>query len=151
MQHLIRGTKYLFANSAELKRGNYKVIDPSDIEYFKTFLSESQVITDKTELEFFNQSWNHLEMGRSQVALTPKDTSQVSKILEYCNSKGIAVVPQGGNTGLVGGSVPVFDEIVLSTRSMHQIEKFNKTSSVITVQAGVVLEKANEFLYEHGC
>lgn len=50
MQHLIRGTKYLFANSAELKRGNYKVIDPSDIEYFRTFLSESQVITDKTEL-----------------------------------------------------------------------------------------------------
>jgi FAD/FMN-containing dehydrogenase len=41
--------------------------------------------------------------------LTPENTQQISKILEYCNAKKIAVVPQGGNTGLVGGSVPVFD------------------------------------------
>jgi FAD/FMN-containing dehydrogenase len=40
----------------------------------------------------------------------------VSAILKYCNEKKLAVVPQGGNTGLVGGSVPVFDEIVLSTQ-----------------------------------
>lgn len=38
---------------------------------------------------------------------------QVSQILKYCNSRCLAVVPQGGNTGLVGGSVPVFDEVIL--------------------------------------
>lgn len=38
---------------------------------------------------------------------------QVSQILKYCDSRSLAVVPQGGNTGLVGGSVPVFDEVVL--------------------------------------
>lgn len=38
---------------------------------------------------------------------------QVSQILKYCNSRCLAVVPQGGNTGLVGGSVPVFDEVML--------------------------------------
>lgn len=38
---------------------------------------------------------------------------QVSQILKYCNSRGLAVVPQGGNTGLVGGSVPVFDEVCI--------------------------------------
>lgn len=37
---------------------------------------------------------------------------QVSQILKYCNSRSLAVVPQGGNTGLVGGSVPVFDEVM---------------------------------------
>lgn len=39
---------------------------------------------------------------------------QVSKILKYCNSRCLAVVPQGGNTGLVGGSIPVFDEVIIS-------------------------------------
>lgn len=39
---------------------------------------------------------------------------QVSQILTYCNSRSLAVVPQGGNTGLVGGSVPVFDEVLRS-------------------------------------
>lgn len=38
---------------------------------------------------------------------------QISQILKYCNSRCLAVVPQGGNTGLVGGSVPVFDEVIL--------------------------------------
>lgn len=37
---------------------------------------------------------------------------QVSEVLKYCNSRRLAVVPQGGNTGLVGGSVPVFDEVM---------------------------------------
>lgn len=53
--------------------------------------------------------------------------------MQYCNDKKLAVVPQGGNTGLVGGSVPVFDEIVLSTKSLNKIEKFDSTSSVLTV------------------
>lgn len=38
---------------------------------------------------------------------------QISQILKYCNSRCLAVVPQGGNTGLVGGSIPVFDEVIL--------------------------------------
>lgn len=42
--------------------------------------------------------------------------TQVSQILKYCNSRRIAVVPQGGNTGLVGGSIPVFDEVVYVAR-----------------------------------
>jgi FAD/FMN-containing dehydrogenase len=41
--------------------------------------------------------------------LLPQNTEHVSKILKYCNERKLAVVPQGGNTGLVGGSVPVFD------------------------------------------
>jgi FAD/FMN-containing dehydrogenase len=63
----------------------------------------------------------------------------------------LAVVPQGGNTGLVGGSVPVFDEVVVSTKNMNKIVKFDETSSVLTVEAGVVLEKANEHLSKFGC
>lgn len=55
------------------------------------------------------------------MALYPSSTAEVSEVLRYLNSRKLAVVPQGGNTGLVGGSVPVFDEIVLSTNKLNKI------------------------------
>lgn len=60
--------------------------------------------------------------------LKPKTTEEVSAIMRYCNQRLLAVCPQGGNTGLVGGSVPVFDEIVLSTQLMNQIENIDELS-----------------------
>lgn len=48
--------------------------------------------------------------------------------MRYCNQRVLAVCPQGGNTGLVGGSVPVFDEVVLSTQLMNQIENIDELS-----------------------
>lgn len=66
--------------------------------------------------------------GSSQLVLRPKTTSEISKILKYCNGRKLAVVPQGGNTGLVGGSVPVFDEIVISTQLMNKILSLDPVS-----------------------
>lgn len=66
--------------------------------------------------------------GYSRCVLKPRATEEVSAILSYCNNERLAVCPQGGNTGLVGGSVPVFDEIVLSTALMNQIISLDETS-----------------------
>ena len=60
-------------------------------------------------------------LGSSQAVLRPKTTAEVSELLKYCSSRRLAVVPQGGNTGLVGGSVPVFDEVIISTQLMNDI------------------------------
>lgn len=62
--------------------------------------------------------------------LKPKTTEQVSEILKYCYKRNIAICVQGGNTGLVGGSVPVFDEVILSTSAMNNIISFNKLSGI---------------------
>lgn len=59
--------------------------------------------------------------GQSKLVLKPKTTEEVSKILKHCNERRLAVCPQGGNTGLVGGSVPVFDEVVVSFALMNKI------------------------------
>lgn len=64
--------------------------------------------------------------GRSQLALRPTSTDQVSQLLAYCSLRRLAVVPQGGNTGLVGGGVPVFDEIILSMGAMNKILSFDE-------------------------
>lgn len=55
------------------------------------------------------------------MVLKPKTTQEVSKIMSYCNQRKLAICPQGGNTGLVGGSVPVFDEIVVNLMLMNQV------------------------------
>jgi hypothetical protein len=64
--------------------------------------------------------------GTSRLALRPTDTQQVSQLLAYCSVRRLPVVPQGGNTGLVGGSVPVFDEVILSLSSMNKILSFDE-------------------------
>jgi FAD/FMN-containing dehydrogenase len=60
----------------------------------------------------------------------------------------LAVVPQGGNTGLVGGSVPVFDEIVINMQRMNEIRSFDEVSGILVADAGVILENADNFLAE---
>jgi FAD/FMN-containing dehydrogenase len=74
----------------------------------------------------------------------------VSKILKHCNERRLAVVPQGGNTGLVGGSNPVFDEIVLSLSRMNKVISLNDTSGILTCEAGCVLESLDNFVGEKG-
>ncbi len=88
--------------------------------------------------------------GSPPVVLRPRTTSEVSSLLRYCNENGIAVVPQGGNTGLVGGSVPVFDEVVLSLSRMDSILSLDDVQGIVTAEAGVILERLTTYLEDHG-
>ena len=72
--------------------------------------------------------------------MRPKTTAEVSEILRYCNNRELAVCPQGGNTSLVGGSVPVFDEIVISTQLMNKIISIDEISGIISVSKFHVLK-----------
>jgi FAD/FMN-containing dehydrogenase len=108
------------------------------------------VITDPHELEPYNVDWLRLGRGQGPLVLRPETTDEVSKILKHCNERRLAVVPQGGNTGLVGGSNPVFDEIVLSLSRMNKVISLNDTSGILTCEAGCVLESLDNFVGEKG-
>ena len=71
--------------------------------------------------------------------LKPKTTEEVSTILSYCNERKLAVVPQGGRTGLVGGSVPVHDEVILNTQRMNKILGFDESYGILQAEAGCIL------------
>ncbi|XP_070609302.1 D-2-hydroxyglutarate dehydrogenase, mitochondrial isoform X2 [Erythrolamprus reginae] len=120
-------------------------ISDSDLTFFEHLLP-GRVITDAEELKPFNVDWLKSVRGCSTVLLKPRTTMEVSQILKYCNEKNLAVNPQGGNTGLVGGSVPVFDEIILSTGLMNQIISFDPISGILICQAGCILENLNQYL-----
>lgn len=102
----------------------------------------------KDDLEAFNVDWMRKYRGRTQVVVKPKSVSEVSKVLKYCNEHMLAVVPQGGNTGLVGGSVPVFDEVVINMSKMNRIRAFDEVSGILVADAGVILEEADNYLGE---
>ncbi|CAJ0558017.1 unnamed protein product, partial [Mesorhabditis spiculigera] len=73
--------------------------------------------------------------------LQPSTSKEVSAILRHCHDRRIAVVPQAGNTGLVGASIPVHDEVVLSVRKMDKHFKFDDHTGVLSCDAGHILEE----------
>lgn len=125
-----------------LARADYKKLTAADVEAFKSFLSTpaSSLFTTiaspdgswtpvaEDDLIGYNKDWMDKYVGHSQLLLKPKSTEEVSKIMAYCYQERIAVVPQGGNTGLVGGGTPVYDEVILSTEAMKEIRHFDDVS-----------------------
>ncbi|KAL1923994.1 uncharacterized protein VTP21DRAFT_7029 [Calcarisporiella thermophila] len=128
----------------------FKKLDDQDLAFFRSVLTESNVLVNDDEVEAFNMDWMRKYRGQSQAVLRPKTTKQVSQIIKYCNDNNIAVVPQGGNTGLVGGSVPVFDEVIISMSNLSQIRSFDAISGALVCDAGCVLENLDNYLAEKG-
>ncbi|XP_024070131.1 D-2-hydroxyglutarate dehydrogenase, mitochondrial isoform X2 [Terrapene carolina triunguis] len=130
-----------------VQRLPFSHVSDSDLAFFE-HLIPGRVITDPDELRPFNVDWLQSVRGCSKMLLRPRTAAEVSEILRYCNKRKLAVNPQGGNTGLVGGSVPVFDEIIISTALMNQVISFNNVSGILVCQAGCILENLNQYLEE---
>ena len=100
-------------------------------------MGPDHVKTNPDELAAFNTDWMQKYRGRSRVAVLPGTTEQVSSVLRHCNERRLPVVPQGGNTGLVGGSVPVEEEVVLSTSRMSSVVSFDPLAGVLVCEVPV--------------
>lgn len=90
------------------------------------------------------RDWSDEEGGVPLALVLPRDTQTVSDILKLCHEHRIAVVPQGGLTGLAGGAVPVQDCVLLSLRNMNRIETINVQAGTMIVEAGVILQNIQE-------
>src|SRR5262245_7298246 len=99
------------------------------------------VYTDAAETKPYFTDWRRQYAAAAQCVVRPGSTDEVARVVALCAREGIAVVPQGGNTGLVGGSVPsgVRPEIVLSLARMNRIRALDVLNDTITVDAGCVL------------
>ena len=105
---------------------------------------------DDIILTDMNADWQKQYFGKSKCALFPRTSEEVSTILRYCHENHIAVCPQGGNTGLVGGAVPVFDEVILSLKRMNSVLSIDDVTGVCVCEAGVVLEELDDALMRRG-
>jgi len=133
-------TKRLFSN--------LQTLTPSHLSYFRSILPPNSIQTE--DLDSYNTDWLKEHKGCSKLVLKPQNTLQVQEILKYCNQERLGVVPQSGNTGLVGGSVPVKDEVVLSLKNLNKIEGFDETQGIVWCEAGVILDVLNGYCSERG-
>lgn len=117
---------------------------------FERVLGKGGVITDPVDLVPYNRDWTGKYIGNSPVVLRPSEEGQVSEIMRICHAERIALVPQGGNTGLVGGSVPNNDDqVILSLGRLDRIHG-KVEDGVISCQAGCILENLEAHVAEQG-
>ena len=111
------------------------------LQKLKNALGPKGWIEDKEIIEPYLLEERGLFRGESSLLLKPKNTEEVSKILKLCNEYNIKVVPQGGRTGLCGGTIPSENgqEIMLSLERMNKIKDLNEANFTITVDAGCIL------------
>jgi D-lactate dehydrogenase (cytochrome) len=77
--------------------------------------------------------------GQASLLLRPASTAEVAEVVRLCHDAGVAVVPQGGNTGLCGGGLPAAGEVLLSLGRMHRVRDLDAANFTMTVEAGCVL------------
>lgn len=97
------------------------------------------VLTDRDVLAAYETDWTGRFRGRARLVVRPVDHDQVAGVLALCSAAGAAVVPQGGNTGLVGGGVPRDGEVVLSLTRLDRLDPVDRLAGQLTVGAGATL------------
>ncbi|HEV2650996.1 MAG TPA: FAD-binding oxidoreductase [Rhizomicrobium sp.] len=95
------------------------------------------------------EEWRSKYKGQSPLLLKPKTTAQISQILAICNETHTAVVPQGGNTGLVGAQIPFDNEVLISLARMNATRALDEAGHTITVEAGMILAAVHKAADEH--
>jgi FAD/FMN-containing dehydrogenase len=118
---------------------------PGDLlRRFAAIVGERYALMDQSEIAPYLTEERGLYHGRSQLVLRPGSVAEVSAILKLANETGTAIVPQVGNTGLVGGQTPHQGEVLLSLKRLDRVREVDPTSNTMTCEAGVVLIKAQE-------
>src|SRR5438128_2257404 len=115
---------------------------PELLARFAAIVGEKYAVTDPAAQAPYLVEMRGLYHGRTQLVLRPGATAEVAAILRLANETKTPIVPQGGNTGLVGGQIPLAGELVLSLTRLDRIREVDPISNTMTCEAGVVLANA---------
>ncbi|MBF6468167.1 FAD-binding oxidoreductase [Nocardia beijingensis] len=110
----------------------------------------AHVLTDRDTTARYVADWTGRWHGMTTAVVRPADTEEVARVIRVCRRAGIGVVPQGGNTGLVGGSIPLHGEIVLSLARLDSITAVDPIGHTIAAGAGVTVARAQAAAREAG-
>jgi D-lactate dehydrogenase (cytochrome) len=127
------------------RRDGEKPAIPSDLlARFAAIVGTKNTVTDPAEQEGYLVEGRGLYRGHTPMVLRPGSIAEVAAILKLAYETATPIVPQGGNTGLVGGQIPHHGEIVLALTRLDRIRDVDARSNTMTCEAGVVLAKAQE-------
>ncbi len=119
-------------------------VTTSLLESARDVVGRAHVLTDPDTVLSHVVDWTGRFRGWTPAVVRPGDVSEVAAVLALCNTAGAAVVPQGGNTGLVGGSVPLAGEIVLDLRRLEDIDSVEPRSGHVIAHAGVTIARLHD-------
>ena len=122
------------------------------IDDFQSMLGEAAVLTSEVDIAVYASDWRHSVKGLPACVLRPASLAQVSDVVRFAGERGIAIVPQGGNTGLAAGAVPDGSgrQVVLSLSRMSAIRNVDPVGMTLTVEAGCILKAAQDAAAEAG-
>jgi FAD/FMN-containing dehydrogenase len=110
------------------------------LDEFAAVVGDAHVLTGAATAGYA-VDWTGRFRGRAAAVLRPADTAEVAAVLSRCRDAGVPVVPQGGNTGLVGGGVPRHGEVVLSLARLDRLGPVDTDAAQVTAGAGVSLQR----------
>ena len=165
------------AIGADVANVNENVSESDVIRELRSIVGADRVLTSDSVMAGYLLDWTGNFHGSALAVVRPATTTAVSALMRLCSQYGVAVIAQGGNTGLVGGSVPApanpeavdpetagisaedsnmssmryhFDDILLSTTYLCTFEDFDPNSGQVTVGAGATLAALQQFAAGHG-
>jgi FAD/FMN-containing dehydrogenase len=122
---------------------NIRSLEPALIERLRAIVGPNHVLTDPDQQLPYVRELRDLYDGRAGAVVRPGSTEEISRILALADEHGLPVVPQAGNTGLVGGQVPMNGEIVLSVSRLKTVRALDPDGFTMTVEAGMTLAEVH--------
>ena len=120
------------------------------LDELRAVVGVTHVLVDPELRATYETDWTGRFSGPAACVVRPTTTGEVAGVLHACRRAGVGVVPQGGNTGLVGGSVPRAGEVVLSTRRLDHLGAVDRSNGEIVVGAGVTLAAVRDIAQRAG-
>jgi len=121
------------------------------LDELRTLLGPAQVLTEG-DLSAWERDWRKRWHGKALAVVRPGNTAEVAQVLQLCAQHGASVVPQGGNTGLVGGGVPDMSgtQVLLSLQRLNRVRGIDPANLTMTVEAGMVLQAVQQAAADAG-
>jgi FAD/FMN-containing dehydrogenase len=115
------------------------------LETLQHLLGSAGMLTG-ADTDAYTQDWRRLYQGTTRAVLRPANTAELAEVVRLCAAAGARLIPQGGNTGMVGAAAPAADgsELVLSLGRLNRIRDIDATDMSITLEAGVTLKAAQD-------
>jgi len=119
----------------------------------REIVGERGILTDPADTAPYCEDWRRLYRGTTPAVLRPASTAEVAALVGLCAARGVPIVPQGGNTSMVGGAAVPADgsQLILSLSRLNKVRGIDTTDMTMEIEAGVVLKAAQQAADEAGC
>src|SRR6202012_5946981 len=123
------------------------------LDAIRAVVGDRGILTETADTAPYSEDWRHLYQGRTSAVIRPGTTAELAAVVRLCAETATPIVPQGGNTSMVGGAVPNEDgsELILSTARLNRVRDIDPPDMTLTLEDGGPHKAAQLAAAEQGC